>query len=100
MGGTPNITPLPSPGASPCLGPMSSPPASPHSLPKDSSRRQKVRGPSARTVRVVRQLSEIHQLLPLSLPLAPADLKGKQGKTARKQERRKKQRSRLGEEDN
>uniref|UniRef100_A0A7S0BCD1 histone deacetylase n=1 Tax=Pyrodinium bahamense TaxID=73915 RepID=A0A7S0BCD1_9DINO len=50
----------------------------------------KVRGPSSKTVRTVRQLTEIHNLLPLELPLAPKQLEGSGAvsKNARKSERR------------
>jgi len=53
-----------------------------------------------RTVRAVRQLTEIHHLLPLKLPLAPVDLQGPSSKNARRNERRKSRKgSRSGDDD-
>merc|ERR1712217_98898 len=47
--------------------------------------------PTSRTIRKVRQLTELHNLLPLALPLAPKQLDGPgaAGKSAKRNERRK-----------
>eukprot|EP00927_Polykrikos_kofoidii_P044718 TRINITY_DN38608_c0_g1_i1.p1 TRINITY_DN38608_c0_g1~~TRINITY_DN38608_c0_g1_i1.p1 ORF type:complete len:730 (-),score=116.51 TRINITY_DN38608_c0_g1_i1:108-2297(-) len=76
------------------LGPSvhSTPPMSPAGSQKCS--RPKAREPTSKTVRVVRQITEIHNVLPLAVPLAPkADGGGGGGaKNSRKNERRKQMR--------
>mmetsp|Transcript_75308 Transcript_75308/g.137541 ORF Transcript_75308/g.137541 Transcript_75308/m.137541 type:complete len:733 (-) Transcript_75308:157-2355(-) len=85
---TPPATP-PSltPGASPQMGPARTPPASPHG-------RQKERAPASKTVYAVRKLTELHNILPLELPLAPKQNAGAgaTNKNSRKNERRRQQR--------
>mmetsp|Transcript_58624 Transcript_58624/g.188496 ORF Transcript_58624/g.188496 Transcript_58624/m.188496 type:complete len:698 (+) Transcript_58624:46-2139(+) len=101
--------PLASPGStptsSPCLRPSGgeAPPRSPPSASASAGggARQRARAPSSKTVRAVRQLTEIHHLLPLELPVAPrpGDGPGAANKSARKNERRRLGRGRRGPEE-
>jgi len=109
--GTPASSPAPSPAlftppSSPAMtprlmaeqSPSGTPPSSPH---MGASARPRPKAPMARTIKTVRQITEIHHLLPLKMPLAPLDTTGTNSKNARKNEKRKaKKGSRSGDDDN
>lgn len=90
--GTPNLTPLSSPklkAATPPSSPMVGPAGA---TDRERAKQEKGRQCSARTRHTVRQLTEIHHLLPLQIPLAPVETAAA-AKNARRQERRKKKKS-------
>lgn len=63
--------------------------------PGPATAKQKVRAATARTMKTVRKLTELHNMLALKLPVAPKPNEGPghSGKSARKNERRKQRRS-------
>jgi len=82
----------------------SSAPSSPKGRSAAYTDHNKHRGPSAKTVKTVRRITEMHQTLGLKLPLAPKQADGggsemEGAKAARKAERKRQHRQRVGSDD-